>query len=498
MQASLRSYRLLGKGGYDHDRLRGDTIGKLEPSGFSKFISERIRQKNWREKEDNDSSFTRNTIALKTGMSINMVKGIINRKNITKKRDAVIAICRAIGLGVYETNEALKRYPMPVLDPENMRDLLIIDGIRADYSVSEISASLRRDHFEELDLSGRKIKDREHEYNYYSAEETLGKRYEFLWQEVEAYNDGKSTPNQVELSSLYAPDMFCYKAVLELRRLADGSILQFTYPRSLLEEEILKRYDVQYDEELHLYDTRLKNAIDEKMLYIKSMLDDTKFYGSRYSMEIIDGDLAIFGECFNSEHPELSEYYQISVVGERYSFSASKRSLFLRRYLGIDYPRFYSADTSDLERIPGKPVEKIEKIANQEMVIIFDETSRRNVSSAVWQEIKMAKRLLGYIDQLKGGAQDLLERLKNYKAVFYVPEGIEDVERIYGLEGVLELKEDANARELSATVESITLDDGTNVGVKELFRSLELGLLTLDAVKKVKAKHGSVEGVLRL
>jgi len=62
-----------------------------------------------REKKADRPAFTRNTIASNTGMSINMVKGIINGKNITKKRDAIIAICRSIGLGVYDTNEALRR-----------------------------------------------------------------------------------------------------------------------------------------------------------------------------------------------------------------------------------------------------------------------------------------------------------------------------------------------------------------------------------------------------
>lgn len=73
-----------------------------------------------------------------------------------------------------------------------------------------------------------------------------------------------------------------------------------------------KDNDVQFDEELHLYDARLKHEIDEKMQYVKNMLDDTKYYGHRYSMEIVDGELVIFGEWFSIDNPELEEYYQIT------------------------------------------------------------------------------------------------------------------------------------------------------------------------------------------
>jgi len=42
------------------------------------------------------------------------------------------------------------------------------------------------------------------------------------------------------------------------------------------------------------------------------------------------------------------------------------------------------------------------------------------------------------------------------------------------------------------------LDDGTVVSAKELYRCLELGLFTIDEVKKAKMKHGTIDGILKI
>lgn len=498
MQGVIFPTRLQNGKGYDYDRLQRDTIGKQIRSGFSQFISEKIRKRSMQEKRENKSGFTRENIAIETGMTINMVKGIINRKNITKKRDAVIAICRAIGLGLYDTNEALKRYPMPILDPANMRDLVIIDAIRENRSTAAINDSLLAAGFRKLDLSGRRNMDREHEYTYYSADEMLGKKYEKLWCEVELYNDRKSTSAQTELSSLYVPDMFRYEAVLELKRLSDNGIIRFTYPRDPLEREWYKDNDVQFDEELHLYDARLKHEIDEKMQYVKNMLDDTKYYGHRYSMEIVDGELVIFGEWFSIDNPELEEYYQISVLSGRYTFSASKRSRFLRRYLGVHYVDYYSTDVWEAESITAKPLEEIKKIAERRIVETINEADRCLTARENEQETKMARRLLRNIDRLKLGAEELLKRLRDQRTVYYIPDGYKDIEGIFQLNGALQFLEDGQTGQLVPQVASLSLGDGIEVTPKELYRCLELGLFTIDEVKKAKAKYGEIDGILKI
>ena len=75
----------------------------------------------------------------------------------TKKRDCIIAICAALRLNSEETDEALILYQyMPVLDPNNPRDDLLIEILEEQFSnpltISAINQRLVRNGYPELDI----------------------------------------------------------------------------------------------------------------------------------------------------------------------------------------------------------------------------------------------------------------------------------------------------------------------------------------------------------
>lgn len=218
---------------YDFGRISvRDARGSQSTDGFRDYIERKIKEASDREKFYGGGKITRQIISDRTGISVQMVKKIINRGKHTRRRDGVIAICRAIDLDLSETNEALKRYPMLLLNPMDMRDLVIIKGIREGVDVTGLNVALKKAGFYALNVGrgGAKGSD-DPDLHYYARNEVLDKKYSVLHQGVETWRETKSD-SRVELSSLYDPEAFRYEGYIDLKRQSDGKVVAIKYPRS--------------------------------------------------------------------------------------------------------------------------------------------------------------------------------------------------------------------------------------------------------------------------
>lgn len=463
---------------YDFGRISvRDARGSQTTDGFRDYIERKLREASDREGD----KITRQIISDRTGITVQMVKKIINRGKHTRKRDSVIAICRAIDLDLAETNEALKRYPMLLLNPMDMRDLVIIQGIRKGVDVARLNVALNKAGFNALNVSrGGSQGSEDPDLHYYARNEVLEKEYSELRHDVKVWRETKSD-NRVELSSLYDPEAFRYEGYIDLKRQSDGKVISIKYPRSVLFEEYAQIYEDDYDEELQVYDALLNYTIDEKMGYIKVIMDDTRNFGHRYYAKVVDAELVVYGEWFNAKEPERDEYFQVFIKGGKTVFSSTKRSVFLPHYLGKRYKRIYGAGDVEIGEIRYDNIQSISEAA---------------VSKTNGHKAEIAKRLLQYMEDMVKGAERLVEELAERKAVIYEPFNYEEVIRVFGLEEALNCIVSEETDDLAPQKKSATLAGRIEITLDEFYRCAELGVLSVEEVVQVKDRYGSIEGLI--
>ena len=89
-------------------------------------------------------------IAFSTGISESYIYKIFSGTKHTKQRDYIIAICRAMGMGVPEAQVALTLNEMKVLSPNDPRDWIIMKGFSRGQSVHTLNMNLEDQGFNEL------------------------------------------------------------------------------------------------------------------------------------------------------------------------------------------------------------------------------------------------------------------------------------------------------------------------------------------------------------
>jgi hypothetical protein len=319
---------------YNYKRVISDAKCDAKYEDFASYIDALIKE----HRNKLGDRFSRIDLANLTGIDYEMLKKIINGSKVTRKRDCIIAICFALELDRYETDRALELYPMTTLNPNNLRDLVIIEALANHEGIQELNKLLESCKFSRLniDSKGNRMPD-DRSYFYPDKE----KKYTTIQQEVIPYdmigNEGKKA-----LKHLYNPWRFNYDSYMVLRRNDDGKHLKITtdgyytvYEQSdtgdYKEREYFRSLSECKDPELSQSFLQLNYLMDGRARQIVDMLNDTRNYGQRLSAEILDDQLIIYGEAFNYTAPELCEYYQIETRSESCQLSVSHKSTFLRR-----------------------------------------------------------------------------------------------------------------------------------------------------------------------
>lgn len=97
---------------------------EFQQERFSDFIK---RKRELEKSPSGKKKLTTRELAKRLDIDYEQFRKILNMNKPTKKRDCIIAICLALGLDSEDTNNALLLYQfMPILNPENPRDDLLI------------------------------------------------------------------------------------------------------------------------------------------------------------------------------------------------------------------------------------------------------------------------------------------------------------------------------------------------------------------------------------
>jgi hypothetical protein len=107
----------------------------------------------------------------------------------------------------------------------------------------------------------------------------------------------------------------------------------------------------------------LDRETDGKVLETMRQVDDTRFYGARYGAKLDHNGMSYYMEAFNTQHPEIREYFQIVENGDERRFTVSHESYYMWLELGEIYPAYfgkkmqepeYFIDVRDLDQLDGR------------------------------------------------------------------------------------------------------------------------------------------------
>ena len=131
----------------DFDRFRETNRESLaeDEDMFSGYIKEKIREK----------GTTQQMVFLKADIPERYGYKLLSGEKKTRQRDIILRICYAAELSLEETQEALRKYPMPELYARIPRDaLLMIAFNERPGSVLDVNALLKEHGMESLRPSG--------------------------------------------------------------------------------------------------------------------------------------------------------------------------------------------------------------------------------------------------------------------------------------------------------------------------------------------------------
>lgn len=473
---------------YDYSKLIASAKKESQYESFSTFIDEKIHVCREEHYAGEARSFNRSTLADMIGIDSSTLTKIINGSQATRKRDIIIALCFALQLSESETALALNLYPMTPLNPNNLRDLVIIQALHDGVSVKQLDDILATHGFPKLNILRGDRKSEERAF-YIPLDSTA---YEEVSVEVLPYCIA-GDDSELSLHDRYRPDRFDYHSEMIIQEKGkDGPLYRISrdddgqYDIEIQTDEDWNRlYSNDYlhqkydgvkpceDPELLNEIAKLKEYTDQRARYVHSMCNDTRNYLSRFDAVNDHGRLVIYGEAFGFDAPELSEYFQLEASSNGCRFTVSNTSRFLERYLGPDkWMELYGAISSPIVR----SFEELDDITNQRWLHQFQ---------------KLLHSAEEFLDQLR--ARRLF--LFNARAWF----DIDDLMHAYHVEEAFECYQpDDLPYEIIPKKEQITGLDGSPVTVDDLYRAAELEISTLEDLCNIRTRYGSLEQFLKI
>lgn len=471
---------------YDYSKLieAAKTEGQYEC--FSTFIDEKIK-KCREEYYDDVHSFNRAVIAKMIGIDTGTLTKVINGRQATRKRDLIIALCFVLKLRKSEADQAFRLYPMAPLNPNNLRDLVIIHALDDRVSVKELNEILENHGFPKLNVvrCDKKDEDRNFYIPYSSSP------YEELSVNIVPYCIAGDDMT-FSLHCRYDPEIIYseYHSTMLIQKKDDSRIkYRITYNGSYnVEQETAdgwaslysdnkleqKYFDAKEctDTELNREIEKLKEYTDRRARYIHSMCNDTLYYKYRLNAENNNGEFEIYGEIFNSEHPELHEYFQVEISSSRCKFTRSNGSRFLAKYL----------DHSKWTKIYGMPVS----------IETNSYSSLEEIQNHEW---------LDQFQTLLAHAQELLDQIKERKLFLVNSRAFYDIDDLLETFNVTKEFDCYSTEDSPISIphkESFIGPDGKPITIDDLYRAAELDIFSIEDLCAIRSRYGSLEGFLHI
>lgn len=473
---------------YDYSKLIASAKKESQYESFYTFINEKIHECRATHYAGEASSFNRSTLADMIGIDASTLTKIINGSQGTRKRDLIIALCFALQLSESETDMALNLYPMAPLNPNNLRDLVIIRALRDGASAKELDDILTTHGLSKLNIL-RSDRKREERAIYIPLNSTA---YEEVSVEVVPYCiEGDDA--ELSLHDRYRPDRFDYHSQMIIQEKGkDGPLYRIfrdddgqydievktgedwdcLYSNSLLHQ----KYDGAKpceDPELLKEIAKLKEYTDRRARYVHNMCNDTRNYISRFDAVNNHGWLVVYGERFGFDAPELSEYFQLEASSGGCRFTVSNTSRFLERYLG--------------------PKKWMELYGTLPSPVIRSFESLKDVTSGRWRD---------QFQKLLYSAGDLLDQLRTRRLFIFNARAwidIDDLMHAYHVEEAFECYQPEDLPyEIIPRKEQITGPDGNPVTVDDLYRAAELDISTLEDLCAIRTRYGSLDKFLKI
>ena len=473
---------------YDYSKLIASTKKDSHRLCFSEFINEKIDDCRREHYDDEARRFNRSTLAEMIGIDTSTLTKIINGSQGTRKRDLIISLCFALQLSESDTALALNMYPMAPLNPNNLRDLVIIQALHDGASVKELNDILTNHGFSQLNILRGDRKSEERAL-YISLDSTA---YEEVFVEVLPYCVA-GDDSDLSLHDRYRPDRYDYHSEMIIQEKGkDGPLYRMSRDNDVqydidvqTGDEWNRRYSNGFshqkydgvkpceDPELLNEIAKLKEYTDRRARYVHSMCNDTRNYISRLDAVNDHGRLMVYGEGFGFDAPELSEYFQLEVSSDGCRFTVSNTSRFLEKYLGPEtWMELYGP-------LPSSVIQSFESL---------DDVGK--------------KRWRNQFQKLLCSACDLLDQLRARKLFLFNARAwidIDDLMHAYHVEEAFECYQpDDLPYEIIPKKEQITGSDGKPVTVDDLYRAAELGISTVEDLCDIRTRYGSLEQFLKI
>ena len=473
---------------HDYSKYIAEKKKESQYESFSTFIAEKIHDCREKYYAGEARSFNRSTLADMIGIDSSTLTKIINGSQATRKRDIIIALCFALCLSESETKQALDLYPMAPLNPNNLRDLVIIQALYDRVSVKELNETLADHGFTKLNvLRGDRRND---ERAFYVPLDATA--FEEVSVQVLPYCIA-GDDSELSLHDRYRPDRYNFHGEMIIQeknkdssqyRISIDGIRQYEIEIRESEgwkllygdEHFQQKYDgVRTCDNAELLNeiTKLKGYIDSKARHVHSMCNDTRNYGSRFDAVNEHGRLVVYGEVFGFGAPELSEYFQLQASADGCLFTVSNTSRFLERYLGEkDWKELYGISPSQIIR----KFTTLDEVTNQR-----------------WREQFQA---------LLQSACDLLDQLRAHKLFIFNARAWLDVDEIMHIFHVEEAFEcyqpDDSPYEIVPKKNQIIGTDGKPVTIDDLYQAAEMDITTLEELCTIRNCYGSLEQFLQI
>lgn len=473
---------------YDYSKLIASAKKESQYKSFSTFIDEKIHEYREAHYAGVARSFNRSTLADMIGIDVSTLTKIINGSQGTRKRDLIIALCFALQLSESETAVALNLYPMTPLNPNNLRDLVIIQALHDGASVKELGDILTTHGFPQLNILRGDRKNEERAF-YIPLDSTA---YEEVSVEVQPYCIA-GDDSELSLHDRYRPDRYDYHSEMIIQKKGkDGPLYRISrdddgqydidvqtgedWNRLYSNGYIHQKYDgVKPCEDPELLNeiAKLKEYTDRRARYVHSMCNDTRNYISRIDAVNDHGQLVVYGERFGFDAPELSEYFQLEASSDGCRFTVSNTSRFLEKYLG--------------------PEKWINLYGTRPSLVIRSFESLNDITIKRWRD---------QFQKLLRSAYDLLDQLRTRRLFLFNARAwidIDDLMHAYHVEEAFECYQpDDLPYEIIPKREQITGSDGNPVTVDDLYRAAELEISTVEDLCAIRTRYGSLEKFLKI
>lgn len=347
----------------------------------------------------------------RVGIEYEMFRKILNKSKPNQPRDCIIAICAALFCSVEETNKALFYYDdMPGIDSsEGCRDYFIKQALEGnldrsddfnyvDKSVELVNQTLESNHFSELRLSSRtKSGDKKNRLN----DDVNGK---INWIFTEKYSDREKFFSS--LGEFYKPNNYSVRTKIEVDNNGEIQYLSKNSNRNEIylknKNDFLPKILDKGTELFNKFTSIINNANRQELKKCYEVLFDTKEWGDRKSAKLKDGSIVVYGEKFNYNIPERSEYFYAEISNGKFKFSICKNSMFMKEYLSVNEFNQYYSHKQDSHKLVLKTFYSIEEIK---------EYCKKNFK--YYFDVEYC--YLSYFTEMKKSLEELLNDIKNKK-----------------------------------------------------------------------------------